>query len=98
MGIKPLPEELPLSLVIKLPILFLDPVHVTFELGGLLLQFKDGFILVLDQSGQVGDPLLLLLCFTLQLVLLQSIVLQLLTHLNETLALLVAILVLQSVQ
>lgn len=85
-------QELSLTSVVLVLVLLLDSVHFAFELGGLLFKLEQSIVLVLDHTGHVGDLLLKLFAFALKLILLQSVVLKLLAHFDETFALVVAIL------
>ena len=70
-------EELALSLVVELTIFLLLFVHLTFEASSLLFELEYGLVLVLYQSGHVGDTLLKLTGLALESVLLQPIILEL---------------------
>ena len=96
--IEALSHESLLALVVKLSVSLLHADHLALKVGGLGLHLKDSFILVLDQSGEVLDSLLLLLRLTLELVLAQTIVLKLLAHVDQALALSITVLVLQSIE
>ena len=83
-------EELLLALVILQAVLFLDTMNVALQLARLVLQLEHGLFLVLEQSGEIVGTLLLILVLSLELVPVSSVSLQLSTHLDQALALLVA--------
>ena len=86
------------TLPVELAVLFLDLNYLGLSCRSLLLKLDQFFILLLEQSGNVVDLLVQLQVQPLKLVLLVAIDLQLLAHLDKTLALLVVVLVLQGRQ